>query len=397
MSPKRKAVLVGSELIACNPVCGKMKEKGLPHDSIWIFLAHFIKNLDCESCFTENQKNAIKETFDSYLELLDGLEGAEDRVQKLGQDFMQEVNNLRKSAPARIVREEREFTAELLETISKNLEQLYSIINSSENQHFISFFKKETLQAVKSASDRKAILKIVSSGFDKVKVKAEKNQESIRNSLDNMLVLESHALIDTLTGVFNRRYYDQELPRMVQTFLDRKGQPPCTLLILDIDRFKPVNDTYGHFTGDIVLKRISEIIQKNCRAGIDSPIRLGGDEFALFLVGTTLNNAARKAKIISKEIADQQFGKSDSSGISENDVFGVTVSVGVCELNYMWKDIPARQLHKEGIFCDPENDNVVDKLALKLFKAADSALYSAKEAGRNQVFVHRSRQKNSAS
>ena len=205
--------------------------------------------------------------------------------------------------------------------------------------------------------------------------------------------MESHALLDKLTGIFNRRYYEQELSRVVQTFLDRKGQMPFTLLIMDVDRFKPVNDTYGHFTGDIVLKKLAEILQKNCRAGIDSPIRLGGDEFALFLVGTTLANGVRKAQEISKEIAAQKFAKSDSSGVSEREIFKVTISVGVCELEYLWKDLPASRLFKDGICCDPDNDNVVDKLTMKLSKAADAALYSAKEAGRNQVHMHRSGKK----
>lgn len=396
MGPAKKTVLVGSELIACNPICGKMKEKGLPHDSIWLFLAHFVKNLESESCFTENQKNAIRETFDSYLALLDESDDQE-RIRQLGLEFMADVNNFRKGKSYKVVREERAFTEELLETIGENLEKLYSIINRSEDQQVISSFKDETLQVVKSASSRKGILKIVESGFDKIRAEVQKNQENMRSSLDNILVLESHALLDKLTGIFNRRYFEQELPRVVQTFLEKKGKMPFTLLIMDLDKFKPVNDTYGHFTGDIVLKRFAEILQMNCRAGIDSPIRIGGDEFALFLVGTTLTNAIKKARTIAKEIAEQKFAKSDSSGTSASEVFQVTISIGVCELDYRWKDISVEQLCRAGICCDPDNDNVVDKLTMKLSKAADAALYSAKKAGRNHVYMHRSDKQNNVS
>ncbi|MCB2183138.1 MAG: GGDEF domain-containing protein [Desulfobulbaceae bacterium] len=388
MSTKKNSVLIGSKDIACNPICARIKDMGLPHDSLWIALSHFVKNLNNEKCFETRQKISIKESFVEYLKLVSTLENTE-KIEHLGLDFMREVDNLRKSKSLQVVREEREFTSELLAAIGKNLDRLYRIVNVSNGHGMVDSVKVKMVQAITSAKGRKEILKIVEKGFNRISEEAEKTQQEIRESINSMLVLESHALIDNLTGIFNRRFYDQELPKVVQTFLDKEGSVAFSLLIMDIDNFKTINDSYGHFTGDVVLQRIAEIIQKNCRAGIDSPIRLGGDEFALFLVGSTEKNAFQKAQNIWKEISSQEFHRRDSKGESHQEVFHVTISVGICELDYKWKDVPTELLHKGAVYCDPKNDNSLYKLTCKVSEAADAALYRSKEAGRNQIQVYK--------
>ena len=386
MAEKKNSILVGSPLISCNVVCAGLKEKGLPHDSVWIQIGHFVKNLDKDCCLSEEQRTTVKEAFDEYLSLVKDKE--KNEVERLGLDFIAEVDKLKRSKSAKALKEEKEFAAELLNSISKNLSQLYSTINRTDTCGMIDGVKKDALQSIRAAKDRKAILKIVEKSFDDVTRQVDKNQEMMRMSLDSLMVLESNVIIDKLTGVFNRRFFDQELPRVVKAFLEKEGKVPFSLLILDIDKFKDINDTYGHFIGDKALQQVARIIQNNCRAGIDSPIRIGGDEFALFLIGTREENAIKKADTIRKEIAKKPmiFSLQDKGSTTLRKVsISIQVSIGVCELNLNWKDIPAEQLSEKISFCDSSDNNSLYRMTCMLAESADQALYEAKKAGRNQV------------
>jgi len=102
--------------------------------------------------------------------------------------------------------------------------------------------------------------------------------------------LESLARSDALTGLLNRRSFDAELASECAR-ADRSGQPLC-VVTLDIDRFKAINDRFGHGAGDQVLRQLAVAMGSSVRAGVDSAYRLGGDEFALLLPATTREQAA---------------------------------------------------------------------------------------------------------
>ena len=168
------------------------------------------------------------------------------------------------------------------------------------------------------------------------------------------LEAQLHILSDTdpLSGIANRRSFvrrfEQEIVRA------QRLQHPLALLIMDIDYFKRINDTYGHAVGDRVIRHASELCQQRLR-NIDGLGRIGGEEFAIFLVCTNLENA--------REIAErlrQQFLEARIS-ISPELIIQYTVSIGVATLQ-------------------PEDKNCDD-----LFLRADTALYAAKDNGRNRV------------
>ncbi|MFH1215032.1 MAG: diguanylate cyclase [Pseudomonadota bacterium] len=385
MTDKKETILVGSPLIACNPICAAMKERGLPYSSIWLQIGHFIKNLQHVSCLSEEQKAMVEEGFEEYLKLVKGKK--ETEVERLGHDFLGEVDKLKRSEMARTLKEEQDFIGELLDSIGKNINQLTSIISGTDTCGMLKKLKDDTLKVIREVKNRKEILIAVKQGFDELNSKVKEAQEKMELSMESLLVLESNALIDKLTGIFNRRFFDQELPKVVQTFLDKGGRVPFSLLLIDIDHFKEVNDTYGHFIGDRALQKVASIIQNNCRAGIDSPIRLGGDEFALFLIGTSRDNAAKKAGTILREISKKplSFTLRETDGPPREISFTICVSIGVCELDIGWKDVPAGTLSAKAVFCDPSEENPMYKLTCMLSEFADQALYEAKEAGRDQV------------
>jgi diguanylate cyclase (GGDEF)-like protein len=163
--------------------------------------------------------------------------------------------------------------------------------------------------------------------------------------------LEKLATTDTLTGLTNRRHFlalaDKEWSRF------QRYQRPLSMLMVDIDHFKAVNDRFGHATGDEALKLVAE----NCRTGqreSDTVGRIGGEEFALLLPETDAAQARVVAERIQSNLAIQPF-------IADGEPVVLTVSIGLAAATLSMSGIDA------------------------LMKAADQALYSAKAQGRNRI------------
>ena len=160
---------------------------------------------------------------------------------------------------------------------------------------------------------------------------------------------------DGLTGVYNRRYFSQRI--ITDLSFARRHQIPCTLVILDIDHFKKVNDTHGHRTGDQVLITVTEAIGNMIRKE-DILARYGGEEFVVIAQGTDLVNGKALGKRIQLCVAEQRTPALDDP----NMVTKVTVSVGVATV--------------------PSDASVEADV---LISTADANLYDAKRLGRNQV------------
>lgn len=165
--------------------------------------------------------------------------------------------------------------------------------------------------------------------------------------------LREQTIRDPLTGLFNRRFLDESLDREIARA--RRDNRPLALLMIDIDRFKQLNDTYGHPAGDGVIRRVGELVRSRARSG-DLPCRYGGEEFLLVLPDITLGTAVERADEWRTAIAN------DWTVIGEN-AFAVTVSIGVAVF-------PGHGDSREA-----------------LIEAVDQALYAAKRNGRNRVEV----------
>lgn len=163
-------------------------------------------------------------------------------------------------------------------------------------------------------------------------------------------LLEKLALSDPLTGLANRRAFEETLRREEARTL-RTGSP-VSLLFFDLDRFKSLNDSFGHAFGDVVLAAFAGLLSRLARRG-DLPARIGGEEFALLLPDTPVSAALL--------VAERMRAAVEGAGLGQERGAVVTVSIGV-----------AGGLAGEG-------------LARRLFEAADSALYRAKAEGRNRV------------
>lgn len=162
--------------------------------------------------------------------------------------------------------------------------------------------------------------------------------------------VEEAAFTDHLTGLANRRRFERQLHREVSR-TERYGRSFC-LLLIDIDRFKNINDTYGHPAGDEALRRVAQVLQAGTR-GIDTASRVGGEEFAIILPETEAG--------VGKEVAErlrQSVSEAEIPGIER-----ITVSVGIAEFPLSAAD----------------GDDLYD--------AADEAMYQAKAQGRNRTII----------
>ena len=227
--------------------------------------------------------------------------------------------------------------------------------------------RRTPILAVVDPADRPRLLKALELGVNDIlprpvdaeelmarartQIKRKRYADFLKEKLDYSLEM---AVTDALTGLHNRRYMAGQLQAMV----GRAGQggDPVAVLVMDIDHFKAVNDSFGHDAGDEVLREFAVRLATNVRA-IDLPCRLGGEEFVVVMPGASLEAAARVADRIRRDIEAQPFPiMGGAEGLT------VTVSIGVAA-------------------------SVAGDTPEGLLKRADEGVYEAKAHGRNQVIA----------
>jgi diguanylate cyclase (GGDEF)-like protein len=159
--------------------------------------------------------------------------------------------------------------------------------------------------------------------------------------------LKDMAITDPLTGAYNRRYLELQLEQVLETWT--RYQRPASVLLIDIDHFKRINDKFGHGVGDSAIKNLVEVISRNIR-NVDTLCRYGGEEFVVLLAETPLSKA--------RPVAEKLRAAVENTRVVPE--VGMTISVGVCDVSVA--------------------DGVDHWLNL-----ADAALYLAKRNGRNRV------------
>jgi diguanylate cyclase len=161
------------------------------------------------------------------------------------------------------------------------------------------------------------------------------------------------SLTDPLTSLANRKYFDDALAKAIAEA--RSREEPLSLMMTDVDHFKKFNDSYGHLTGDQVLRLVAISVKQNVK-GQDTAARYGGEEFAVVLPNTILRSALTVADHIRRAVMNKELMKRSTG----EHLGRVTISVGVATLQ--------------------KQDT-----AQSLIERADTCLYAAKRAGRNRV------------
>lgn len=181
-----------------------------------------------------------------------------------------------------------------------------------------------------------------------LQVKRKRYQDALRANLYNNMTM---AIKDPLTNCYNRHYFNMHLKNIMKECLEKNKE--LSLMMIDVDYFKKVNDNFGHNVGDECLKQIQKRIGENIRA-VDLLARFGGEEFVVLLPDTKIDEAEVIAERIRSIIAEKPFDFFDSHKVNQ------TVSIGVAQMSY-------------------------GESATQLIEHADKCLYRAKNSGRNKV------------
>jgi diguanylate cyclase len=244
--------------------------------------------------------------------------------------------------------------------IAKRLQALADDVSSSVGQHATQL--EQATQTLTSDGNRtnEALAELVVDVIDDI-VRANQNLKTKLETAESKLQeqaaeIETHicrSMTDPLTGLPNRREFNDRLAERMSAWNRRKD--PFTLMLLDVDHFKRLNDQHGHLVGDRVLAGIGKALRSSVRRE-DAVARYGGEEFAVLLPSTTLEQAARAAQNVRDAIARVTV-EHNGRPIS------VTASGGLAMIQ-----------NRE------ESESLIQR--------ADAALYAAKAAGRNRVYQH---------
>jgi diguanylate cyclase (GGDEF)-like protein len=189
---------------------------------------------------------------------------------------------------------------------------------------------------------------LLSKSIYRFNVASIENTEKLEENVKNLYEI---SIIDSLTGVYNRRYFFESAQRHIA--LAQRDRADIALLMLDIDHFKNINDTYGHQAGDSVLRELSQALHVMIRES-DLFARVGGEEFTILLHNTKCDGAKVMSEKIRSSIQQHPFKFRDIT-------INVTLSIGIAALN--------------------DSVNTLDLL----YQEADAQLYQAKISGRNRV------------
>ncbi|MGB9114465.1 GGDEF domain-containing protein [Bradyrhizobium sp.] len=276
---------------------------------------------------TEADLEQIYETYLSHIKTT-------DRIDKVGARVIGEIDDV-----MRLINDALGMSANYDATLTGATEKLSHVESRDQVKTIVGTLVKSTdeMRDTNKALEERLML-------------SKKEISSLQQSLE---AIRAESLTDPLTGLGNRKYFDRSIEMAVQNAL-ATGEP-LSLMMFDIDHFKSFNDSYGHLTGDQVLRLVGMSLKQTIK-GQDVTARYGGEEFAVVLPNTALRQALTVADHIRRAVMSKELKKK-----STGEILGrVTISVGVSML-------------KPG----DDTDSLIER--------ADACLYAAKRNGRNRV------------
>jgi diguanylate cyclase (GGDEF)-like protein len=252
-----------------------------------------------------------------------------------------------------------------IEFVEKDLAMDKKLLNEAQDMHrilksedSIEYLKSKMLDSFSSfvnTFDQKTVTKkdhlgTIATEYSNVNNELEQYKKQVNQLQSDLNRYKNESIQDHMTGLYNRKYMDMKLAEEIDRF--KRMGTPFSIVMADIDKFKSVNDTYGHQVGDQVLKHMAQLIKENIRK-TDFAFRYGGEEFMMMLVNADVRNAMHVSEMIRKKLEATNFSLKDCS-------FNVTASFGVAQFK-------------------PEDT------AESAIKLADERLYTAKQTGRNKI------------
>jgi len=236
----------------------------------------------------------------------------------------------------------------VLQLINKKDQNENYVTFTDNDKEFISLSSYLITLSINSTKDKISELEMLNKELEnKVKIRTKKLQETQKKLMEQ-------ANRDPLTNLYNRRYFNEIIINLMQ--LSKRSKSDLSIMMIDIDDFKKVNDTYGHSVGDIVINKLADIFRKNTRTS-DIIIRFGGEEFVIILPSTSTKYSKSICEKLRKAV------ENNTISLEKNQEIKFTISIGLSLVGL--------------------DDNSID---IALHKA-DEALYKSKQNGKNQTNV----------
>lgn len=324
---------------------------------------HFLKSFAMD--LTEIQSDRFKELIDDLTERF----SSDDKPRRIELEFERQKENILNFIQRQqtyLTDREKELR-DIIDLLSKAMASL-----DVENRDFYQrvYDQSEKMEQITRLDDIKKIKSAlqfeVTQMRDIVDQKKDQDRRQVQHLVGQVDTLKQElektrakSMTDGLTGVFNRQAFDDALKDLMAR--SRVMNSDFSLLMLDLDDFKKINDTFGHLMGDRVLVAFCQKCRSSIRAD-DVLARYGGEEFAIILPGANLKNALKKGRQICDAIASARYATSNDQN---DDYLSITVSIGVTVLKK-------------------------DDTAESFISRADKALYKAKRSGKNCVVAIKS-------
>ena len=322
-------------------------------------LLQFIKDfsLDLKEINSDEFKDEISRLSDKF--------AAETKLKKIQSSFEKDKKGIATYISLQkkyLIDREGEFK-DIIEILTNAMVNL-----DAENQEYHQEILEQSgkIEQITFLDDIKKIKQSLILEIEQMRQTVKKKQSSDNVKLDalaqqvhtlNSQLKQAHteSVTDSLTRIYNRKAFDRQIAELVK--INTVSKSPFSLLMIDIDNFKNINDTYGHQTGDRVIMAIVNKCRQSIR-GEDFFARYGGEEFIIILPGASLRNAVKKANHICKSVASTWYRLDDDQ---DGQTLHVTISVGVS--SYQKDDTTASVIQR-----------------------TDKALYAAKHGGKNCVY-----------
>ncbi|NDV20913.1 diguanylate cyclase [Pseudodesulfovibrio sp. JC047] len=335
-------------------VADVLKEAGIGDDPDWLAIILFIRNLLGKlSIYSDEKKAEIqREVCAEILKNDFSQEHYAVLIAMLDMFIMQNIGT--QELEAALTKEKRSAT--LL------IQEMNTIINSMQgahtrHNHRLDSFKQNATNVIQGDTDRSAILTKVRGMFKELIIEFKDEARELNAKAEHF---ERTANFDPLlTQLYNRRAMEAFLAGAIKECTT--DARPLSLMMIDVDHFKRVNDTYGHQAGDDVLRALARILTAHAMQYDGFAARYGGEELVIIMKDMDKSRATIKAEAVRADVANYDF-RVRTNGTYSADPLQFTVSIGVAELHSGWK-------------------------TSELICAADTALYEAKDAGRNVVRV----------
>jgi len=365
-----------------------MDKTGIPPDINWRGIANVILTADSENKFTEEQKRSVREALNAIIKRQDFSQDSYRNLQETI-NAVAYYQYLETQQELSLQLENAKMTTKTVKDLFNNLLHDFSAFieqveqKTGSRQDDVEEMKDTTVTAIRTIDDKTEIIHRVKKAASKVVGNIQAEMAYLREKAlavdtwkQKALNLAKIATIDKLTGLYNLRAFEDYLSLILSSETD--PTIPISLLLVDIDNFKEINDTYGHLVGDQVLKLIASIMKQNAIREDDFVVRHGGDELGIVCFKLKVKEASKLAEKIRGDICAYKFLVTSKDNIIEDHpntpqvTVSITVSIGVAG-------------GAIGDFRDANTSQHSSRSRALLLKAADQQLYKAKQNGRNQV------------